>query len=168
MTLVQSVILTQLRKQWLTSCCYDGIFTISWDTEIWMNKFNQLIGLDYIHKRTCFCYLLDFQFQLLWFSQGTLVSSTNKTDRHHMTEILLKVVLNIMGSTTDIQVWIYRDIAECAIGYQDFHFSSNLRYLCLCPYSGIHHILCFYFSSSCAPYVVSFSGLFLLYSLTFT
>jgi hypothetical protein len=29
-----------------------------------------------------------------------------------MTEILLKVVLNIMGSTTDIQVWIYRDIAE--------------------------------------------------------
>jgi hypothetical protein len=28
-----------------------------------------------------------------WFSQGTLVSSTNKTDRHDITEILLKVVL---------------------------------------------------------------------------
>ena len=29
-----------------------------------------------------------------WFSQGTLVSSTNKTDPHDITEILLKVVLN--------------------------------------------------------------------------
>jgi hypothetical protein len=30
----------------------------------------------------------------LWFSRGTAVSSTNKTDRHDMTEILLKVALN--------------------------------------------------------------------------
>jgi hypothetical protein len=29
-----------------------------------------------------------------WFSPGTLVSSTNKTDWHDITEILLKVVLN--------------------------------------------------------------------------
>jgi hypothetical protein len=29
-----------------------------------------------------------------WFSLGPLVSSTNKTDRHNITEILLKVVLN--------------------------------------------------------------------------
>jgi hypothetical protein len=29
-----------------------------------------------------------------WFSPGTPVSSTNKTDRHYITEILLKVVLN--------------------------------------------------------------------------
>jgi protein involved in ribonucleotide reduction len=29
-----------------------------------------------------------------WFSHGTLVSSINKTDRHNITEILLKVVLN--------------------------------------------------------------------------
>ena len=29
-----------------------------------------------------------------WFSRGTPVSSTNKTDRHHITEILLKVALN--------------------------------------------------------------------------
>ena len=34
-----------------------------------------------------------------WFSPGTLVSSNNKTDRHdiHVTEILLKVALNIIG-----------------------------------------------------------------------
>jgi hypothetical protein len=30
----------------------------------------------------------------LWFSAGPPVSSTNKTDRHNITEILLKVVLN--------------------------------------------------------------------------
>jgi len=29
-----------------------------------------------------------------WFSPGTLVSSTNKIDRHNITEILLKVPLN--------------------------------------------------------------------------
>ena len=30
----------------------------------------------------------------LWFSPGTPVSSTNKTDRHDIAEILLKVVLD--------------------------------------------------------------------------
>jgi hypothetical protein len=29
----------------------------------------------------------------MWFSQGTLLSSTNKTDCHNITEILLKVAL---------------------------------------------------------------------------
>jgi hypothetical protein len=37
-----------------------------------------------------------------WFSPGTPVSSTNKTDRHELTEILLKVALNtITPSTSD-------------------------------------------------------------------
>jgi hypothetical protein len=35
----------------------------------------------------------------LWFSLGTPVSSTNKTDRHDITEILLKVVLNTVNLT---------------------------------------------------------------------
>ena len=34
-----------------------------------------------------------------WFSQGIPVSSTNKTERHDITEILLKVVLNIITIT---------------------------------------------------------------------
>jgi hypothetical protein len=34
-----------------------------------------------------------------WFSPGTPVSSTNKTDRHNMTEILLKVALNSITLT---------------------------------------------------------------------
>ena len=34
-----------------------------------------------------------------WFSPGTPVFSTNKTDRHDMTEILLKVVLSTIKPT---------------------------------------------------------------------
>jgi hypothetical protein len=34
-----------------------------------------------------------------WFSPSTLVSSTNKTDRDDITEILLKVVLNTINLT---------------------------------------------------------------------
>jgi len=33
----------------------------------------------------------------LWFSAGTPVSSTNKTDHHDITEILLKVALNTIN-----------------------------------------------------------------------
>ena len=38
--------------------------------------------------------LCDQDCQLLWFSLGTPVCSINKTDRHDITELLLKVVLN--------------------------------------------------------------------------
>jgi hypothetical protein len=34
------------------------------------------------------------QIQIRWFSPGTPVSSTNKTDRHNIIKILLKVALN--------------------------------------------------------------------------
>jgi hypothetical protein len=34
-----------------------------------------------------------------WFSPGIPISSTNKTDRHDITEILLKVALNNMTLT---------------------------------------------------------------------
>jgi hypothetical protein len=39
----------------------------------------------------------------LWFSLGTLVSSTNKTDHHDITEILLKVAVNTITLTPDIE-----------------------------------------------------------------
>ena len=38
------------------------------------------------------------------FSQGTLVSSTNKTDCHVMTEILLKVVLNTIKPKPNLSI----------------------------------------------------------------
>jgi hypothetical protein len=41
-----------------------------------------------------------------WFSPGTPVSSTNKTDRHDITEILLKVALNTIKQTNYQNVFI--------------------------------------------------------------
>jgi len=40
----------------------------------------------------------------LWFSPGTPVSSTNKTDHHDITEILLKVELNTITLIQDKEV----------------------------------------------------------------
>jgi hypothetical protein len=53
----------------------------------------------------------------LWISPGTLVSFTNKTDHHDITEILLKVALNTITLTPLLYkfstiytkgIWIYR------------------------------------------------------------
>jgi hypothetical protein len=39
-----------------------------------------------------------------WFPPGTLVSSTNKTDHHDITEIFLKVALNTINPKPSIWV----------------------------------------------------------------
>jgi hypothetical protein len=44
-------------------------------------------------------YVIKLVSDFLWFSPGPLVSSTNKTDRHDITEILLKVALNTIKQT---------------------------------------------------------------------
>jgi hypothetical protein len=57
--------------------------------------------------------LLDKVYQLLshgrWFSPGTPASSTNKTGRHDIAEILLKVALNITNqiNITEIDASLY-------------------------------------------------------------
>ena len=53
-------------------------------------------------------YLIKFVSNLAtgwWFSPGTPISSTNKTDRHNITEILLKVALNTITSSLLICIW---------------------------------------------------------------
>ena len=40
-----------------------------------------------------------------WFSPGTPVSSTNQTDNHNITEILLKVALNTINQPTNLAWW---------------------------------------------------------------
>jgi hypothetical protein len=46
-------------------------------------------------------YVIKFASDLRWFSPGThQVTSTNKTDRHDIAEILLKVALNIIKQTS--------------------------------------------------------------------
>jgi hypothetical protein len=40
-----------------------------------------------------------------WFSQGTPVSSTNKTDRRDIAEIFLKVALNTLTPNSRLQIY---------------------------------------------------------------
>ena len=47
-----------------------------------------------------------------WFSTGPPVSSTNKTDHHYITEILLKVVLNTIKQTNNIFQWYSGEITS--------------------------------------------------------
>jgi len=42
-----------------------------------------------------------------WFSPATPISSTNKTDRHDIAEILLKVVLNTITLTITLKLYKY-------------------------------------------------------------
>ena len=57
----------------------------------------------------------------LWFSPGTLVSSTYKTDCHDITEILLKVTLNIITLTPTVISMNYWDF---------FKIHQNMQFIC--------------------------------------
>ena len=46
--------------------------------------------------------MIKFGSDLWWFSPGTLVSSTNKTNSHDIAEILLKVALKTLTLTPNI------------------------------------------------------------------
>jgi hypothetical protein len=70
----------------------------------------------------------------LWFSPGTPVSSTNKTDHHNITEILLKVALNTINlypsnvitifSSCSLQFSLKLSIVFELVTMQMFSFSS--------------------------------------------
>jgi hypothetical protein len=47
-----------------------------------------------------------------WFSQGTPVSSTNKTDHQDIAEILLKVALNSINLNQPKQIILYLSTAS--------------------------------------------------------
>ena len=51
-----------------------------------------------------------------WFSPGTLISSTNKTDRHDITDILLKVTLNTIKPSN------YN--SSCTVYYCNYRFNT--------------------------------------------
>jgi hypothetical protein len=50
-----------------------------------------------------------------WFSPGTPVSSINKTDRHNITEILLKVALSIISLIPFPDCMLFRSTGQTAI-----------------------------------------------------
>jgi hypothetical protein len=61
-----------------------------------------------------------------WFSPGTPVSSTNKTDRHDITEILLKVASNTMTLTITP---LHSDIVESGVEHHTPYFSWNFSFI---------------------------------------
>jgi hypothetical protein len=72
--------------------------------EIILNQSSKVLSSNPIHGEMYFdTTLCDKVCQWLatgrWFSPGTPVSSTNKTDRHDITEKLLKVTLNTINQT---------------------------------------------------------------------
>ena len=62
----------------------------------------------------------------VWFSQVTPVSSTNKTDRFAIAEILLKEALNTITLTNIVQVDIYKQSKPC---YNQQFNNSSLKLL---------------------------------------
>ena len=79
-----------------------------------------------------------------WFSLGTPVSSTNKTDHHDITEILLKVALNTINQSIKSVVYIDNilsviftfsfELTERYCQYQQIN-SDSQNYLTLCRFS---------------------------------
>jgi len=59
---------------------------------------NSAHGEVYLIQHYVIKFVSDMQ-QVGWFSPGTTVSFTNKTDRHDITEILLKVASNTITLT---------------------------------------------------------------------
>ena len=65
----------------------------------------------------------------LWFSPGPPVSSTNKTDRHDITEILLKVALNIIKPNQTIYFQnVYNQIYHFKYVYVSITIDPVVRY----------------------------------------
>jgi hypothetical protein len=81
------------------------VVLIEWQLDLQLHLYLYAISAYIDHHKSCEseCHSLMTtlcdkvcQWLCLWFFWGTPVSSTNKTDRHYITEILLKVMLNII------------------------------------------------------------------------
>jgi hypothetical protein len=61
-----------------------------------------------------------------WFSPGSLVSSTNKTNRKNITEILLKVAIKLKTKPTNVVI--------------DKNVMTNIKNICYDKFKECHHI----------------------------
>jgi len=77
-----------------------------------------------------------------WFSPGTPVSSTNKTGRHDITDILLKVALNTINQINQISWNLYATMGEniCTCRFWRFSLHSN-NYILIHSYERRFHLL---------------------------
>jgi hypothetical protein len=79
------------------------------------------------------------------FSLGTTASSTNKTDRHDITEILLKVALNTITLTHSIK-WcytlLYYECQNIPRKYPLYNVFGVIVYNVTCVTNGHGYVLC--------------------------
>jgi len=101
-----------------------------------------------------------------WFSPDNPVSSTNKTDRHDITEILLKVALNTINRLD------YMRNESCltmlTTVFVLFCFFLLVFVFCFFSFCGVRFLCCVFFCIfclrpvSCVPNVAHVSGLLIL------
>jgi len=86
---------TQIYNYWpvYKSCKYI-YYKICYEKKIWTKMVNNSTNISKTNDTTLCDKVCHWLPTGQWFSPSTPVSSTNKTDRHNITEILLKVVLN--------------------------------------------------------------------------
>jgi hypothetical protein len=80
----------------------DQHFCVRKTQVLWLYRlfYKDFLHWDFIYRKFC-QWLVTCQ----WFSPGTPVSSTNKTDHHDITEILLKVALSTINHVC--QIWYF-------------------------------------------------------------
>jgi hypothetical protein len=61
-----------------------------------------------------------------WFSPGTPVSSTNKTDRHSKTEVLLKLALSTIKRNQTVLGYIKKKEILCQHSLINTNFGGNI------------------------------------------
>ena len=78
-----------------------------------------------------------------WFSPGTSVSSTNKTDRHDITEILLKVAFNTINLNLKkfIKIRLVKIVTIPSPIFL-YYFFTSMKVWCLMPLSTIFQLYC--------------------------
>jgi len=82
-----------------------------------------------------------------WFSPGPPVSSTNKTDRHDITEILLKVALNTIQTNKQTNILPLRELSVYPSICHDIRcilFPSINIYVCSTLFSFLRCLYCIY------------------------
>ena len=73
-----------------------------------------------------------------WFSQGTPVTSNNKTDRNDVTEIKLKVSLSTITETYNFSFFMIHFCTQVHDKYQSIHYSYIVAIIFIVVCNGVH------------------------------
>ena len=97
--LEEAVVVDHIASRFTTTCAISAYLYTSceFESRSWPGAFDTTLC-----DKVCQRFATD-----RWFSPGTLVSSTNKTDGHDITEILLKVALNTILLTLTFKCVLY-------------------------------------------------------------